>query len=277
MLLSVSAFTANTLLLRYLSGASVGLSPEMPLLFRSAVGMILVFVFFRGRRPTRLRPVLVEKGLILRGITGLLGTAAYYWTVPNLGAGMATLICNTYVIFASLIAILALGERLSVSRLIWLAASFAGIVCLLGPGADSTRFQLGWYEAIAIAGAIIAATSVILIRHLVAKHSIGTIYLAQCVWILLPVALLAGPDLAGLEQKHWLLLVVAGTFAGAGQLLMNEGYRCLPVSLGASIQMLWPVATATGGWLLFRETLTGVQLVGAAIVLTSIWRMSAKV
>lgn len=275
MLLSVTAFTVNTLLLRYLSGSAREISPDVPLLFRAAVGMVLVLVFFRGRRPTRVKPVFRERLLIVRGIVGLLGTAAYYWTVPTLGAGMATLICNTYVIFASVIAVLALGEKLTPARFAWLAASFVGIVLLVGPNADVGGFRLGWNEVVALAGAVLAAWAVVLVRRLAADHSIGTIYLAQCVWIFLPVVFLAGPDLVTLTLSDVLLLVAAATAAGWGQLAMNEGYRCLPVSTGASLQMLWPVATTAGGWVLFGERLILLQGIGAVLILAAIWRMSA--
>jgi drug/metabolite transporter (DMT)-like permease len=276
MSVSVSAFTVNTLLLRYLSGASRGIPPEVPLLFRAAVGMLIVLLFFRGRRPTRIKPVFTQRLLILRGITGLLGTAAYYWTVPQLGAGMATLICNTYVIFASIIAVLALGEKLTKARFAWLTAAFVGIVLLIGPNADVEGFSFGVYEWIALAGAILAAWSVVLVRRLVADHSIGTIYLAQCVWIFLPLIFVAGPLLPDLGPNDWGLLIAAAVAAGFGQLSMNEGYRCLSVSSGASMQMLWPVATTFGGWILFDEYLIPLQIVGAILILASIWRMSGS-
>ena len=140
MVLSVMAFTVNTLLLRYIGEGEHRISPDMPLLFRAAVGIIIVLVFFRGKRPTLIKPVFRDRSLVLRGLSGLLGTAAYYWTVPTLGAGKATLICNTYVIFASIIAMLSLGEKLTAKRFLWLAASFVGIVLLVGPRAGGEGF-----------------------------------------------------------------------------------------------------------------------------------------
>ena len=276
MLWSVAGFTVNTLLLRYLSGRAHGITPDVPLLFRAVVGIFIVLVFFRGRRPTRIKPVFTNWLLILRGVTGLLGTAAYYWTVPTLGAGMATLICNTYVIFASVIAVMALGEKLTTARFVWLAASFVGIVLLIGPNAGVTGFKIGINETIALVGAVLAASSVVLVRRLVADYSIGTIYLSQCVWIFLPLLFIAAPKLAVLSGGEVALLVLAGTAAGWGQLAMNEGYRCLSVSAGASIQMLWPVMTTMGGFLLFDESFVTLQLLGAVLILVSVWKVSVK-
>lgn len=276
MLLSVVGFTVNTLLLKHIGQTGRGIAPEVPLLFRAAVGMFIVLVFFRGRRPTRIVPVFRNRLLILRGLTGLLGTAAYYWTIPKLGAGMATLICNTYVIFASLIAVLALGEKLTLRRFAWMSLSFVGIVLLVGTNGESRSGFLGFYEIVALVGAILAAWSVVLVRRLTEEFSIGTIYLAQCVWILTPMIVVAGPALVDLAPVDWGLLVVAATAASYGQLAMNEGYRCLSVSLGASLQMLWPVFSILGGWMLFDERFAGFQMVGAVVVLTAVWRLSVS-
>lgn len=275
MVLSVLAFTVNTLLLKHLgTRPAAAVSPDVPLFFRALVGMFVVLVFFRGRRPTRIAPVFRDRSLILRGLTGLLGTAAYYWTVPTLGAGKATLICNTYVIFASLFAMFSLGESLTLRRFLWLAAAFAGIALLVGPSEAGEGFTFGFNEVLALFGALMAAWSVVLVRQLSLGFSIGTIYLAQCLWILGPVAVLAVPALPSLGWADVGLLVLAATAASYGQLAMNEGYRCLTVTTGASMQMLWPVATTAGGWLLFEERFGILQWLGAILILASIWHIA---
>jgi drug/metabolite transporter (DMT)-like permease len=277
MVLSVLAFSVNTLLLRYIGredGAGT-IGPDVPLLFRAAVGTLMVLAFFRGGRPVSIAPVFLDRQLVVRGIVGLLGTAAYYWTIPSLGAGKATLVCNTYVIFASVFAMFSLGERLTLSRTLWLVLAFSGIVLLIGPNGAGAGFAFGFHEVVALGGAILAAWAVVLVRQLSFVYSIGTIYLAQCLWILAPVAVLAVPDLASLSAADTGLLVLAATAAGFGQLAMNEGYRCLTVTTGASLQMLWPVFATAGGWLLFEERFGALQWLGAALILASIWRIAA--
>ncbi len=276
MLLSVLGFTLNSLLLKYLGSSDRPISASLPLLFRAGVGMIIVLAFFRGKRPTRIRPVFTERRLFLRGLSGLLGTAAYYWTVPTLGAGKATLICNTYVVFAALLAALCLGESLTPRRFLWLTLAFVGIVLLTGPSLDGSGFSVGWNELVALVGALTAAWSVILIRQLVKDHSVGTIYLAQCVWIFLPMLIFTGKELPDLDLSDVLLLTLAGTVAGYGQLAMNQGYRFLSVSTGGSLQMLWPVLTTLGGILFFDEKFALLQAIGAVLILGAIWRVSAR-
>jgi drug/metabolite transporter (DMT)-like permease len=275
MLVSVLAFTINTLLLKYIGSGDHRIGPDVSLFFRALVGTVVVLVFFRGSRPVRIAPVFRNRDLVLRGISGLLGTAAYYWTIPSLGAGKATLICNTYVVFASVFALFSLGEKLNLTRLLWLLAAFAGIALLVGPGDGGGGFTFGFYEVLALFGAVMAAWAVVLVRHLSLGFSIGTIYLAQCLWILGPVAILAVPDLASLSWNETGVLALAATAASFGQLAMNEGYRCLTVTTGASVQMLWPVATTVGGWLLFGERFGALQWLGASLILAAIFKITA--
>jgi drug/metabolite transporter (DMT)-like permease len=272
MLFSVSAFTVNTLLLKHL-GSTEHLGPLPPLLFRAMAGMAIVMLFFRGKTPARIRPVFTERRLISRGLAGLLGTAAYYWTVPPLGAGKATLFSTTYVVFAALIAAWILHEPLPRSRLMLMAVAFVGVVLLSGV---KNATLLGLPETVALIGAVTAAVSVVLIRQLSAQHTIGTIYLAQCVWIFIPILPFTLPHLGTLTPHSIAILTVAAIAAGYGQLAMNEGYRCLAVSTGASIQMIWPVLTSIGGVLFFAEHFTRLQIAGAVIILLANWAIAVR-
>ena len=81
--------------------------------------------------------------------------------------------------------------------------------------------------------------------------------------------------LPGLSLPDLALLCLAAVAASHGQLAMNEGFRCLPVSAGASLQMLWPVLTAAGGWIWFGERFTLLQGAGGVLILAACWFLSA--
>lgn len=272
MLFSVAAFTVNTLLLKHL-GSAEQVSTLSALFFRALAGIVIVMLFFRGKSPARFRPVFTEVRLISRGLTGLLGTACYYWTIPPLGAGKATLISMTYAVFAALIAAWILREHLTLVRLLWMLLAFAGIAML--SGAKGTGL-FGLPEIVALIGAITAAVTVVLIRKLSTVHSIGTIYLAQCVWIFFPILPFTLPELRDLSPTSLAYLTVAAIAASYGQLAMNEGYRCLAVATGASIQMIWPVLTSVGGILLFGEHFGPWQIAGAVVILLANWMIAVR-
>lgn len=278
MSLSVICFTGNTLFLKYL-GSIRSVDPYVALLFRAVVGAMIVLAFFRGRRPLEIIPIFRNKGLIARGISGVIGTVAYYVTIQSLGSGKSTLICNTYVLFAAIIASFALGEKLSRRRFVWMALAFVGISLLLGNGKSGAEPGSGIItspQLIGLIGAISAAVSVVLVRNLTLRYSNGTIFMAQCLWVLIAVAPIACRKMAGIEYSDIALLSLSAAMAAFGQLMMNEGFRRLTVATGASIQMLWPVLTAAGGFFFFGETFTPIQIVGAALILIGVWRVTIR-
>ncbi|MFV1994846.1 MAG: hypothetical protein ACC661_05365, partial [Verrucomicrobiales bacterium] len=99
--LSLLCFTANTLLLKYL-GAVREIDFSVALIFRAVVGTVIVLALFPKRRPVEFAAIFTDRALIARGFLGLLGTAAFYYTIPVLGAGKATLLCTTYVLFGAI-------------------------------------------------------------------------------------------------------------------------------------------------------------------------------
>lgn len=274
MIASVLCFTANTLLLKYLGSVRV-VSPSVAMLFRAVVGSLIVLTFFRGKGTLEISQIFRDRRLIARGVMGVLGTSAYYVTVPAMGAGKASILCNTYVLFAVLIASFAIGETLRKRQIFWISVAFVGITLLVGNGeahAKQTLFP-GFNEFIAIGGALCAATTVVLIRSLTKRFSNGTIFMTQCLWVGIAVLPFAIPALKEINGYDAFFLVCAGVMAGCGQMLLNEGFRRLTVALGSSIQMAWPLLTAVGGFFLFGETFTVLQLVGSALILGGIFQV----
>jgi drug/metabolite transporter (DMT)-like permease len=204
-------------------------------------------------------------------------TAAFYYTIHALGAGKATLFGNAYVLFAALIAAVFLRERLSLARTSWLVLAFLGIALLTSPGlAQGRPLGLGFSEIVALSGAITSGSAVVLIRRLTLRYSNATIYFSQCFWIgvtVIPFVLLrAGwPGWGGL-----VILILAGAAGGFGQIAMVQSYRYLEVARGASIQMALPVTASLGGFLLFGEVFTLLQVAGAALTVVGSWRVVAK-
>ncbi len=274
MVLSVLCFTTNTLLLKYL-GSVRGVDYSLAMVVRALVGVIIVFFFFNTRRPLEVKAAILHPRLILRGFLGVAGTAAYYWTINDLGAGKATLIGNTYVLFAAILAAIFLGERLSSAGVAWLLVAFCGIVLLTGADVRNGNV-LGLGEIVALGGALTSGWVVGLIRQLTLRYSNSTIYFSQCFWIavtVIPLAILRAtwPGWDGLAT-----LILAGVAGGYSQIAMVQGYRHLAVAKGASIQMALPVCASLGGFLLFGETFTSLGLAGAALTILGTWRVVAS-
>jgi drug/metabolite transporter (DMT)-like permease len=277
MVVSLFCFTANALLLKYL-GSELNVDPWQALLFRAVIGFSIVLLIFPktgGFGGLDLRRAALNRVMITRGIVGALGTAAYYITLPVLGAGKATLIGNTWVIWSALLAIFSLQERLASRQLIGIVIAISGLIFLTGAGHSEELGQSG-HEWIAVIGALLAAWTVIVIRQLTRTDSSATIFTAQCIYnalLALPFVLVGGWNSGFLGT---ILLSVAAGLASLGQLSMTEGFRHLPVSVGGAFQVLLPLSITLSSVALFGEKFSTAQAFGGALILAGGYQTIAR-
>jgi drug/metabolite transporter (DMT)-like permease len=265
MLGSAACFITNVLLIRALAGVE-NVSLWVVVSARFAVGLAIVCTLYRREfQPSHL---VTNRKLIERGLLGGLCTLGFYYTVTTLGAGRATFINNTYVIWGGLFAVFALREHLRPALLLGAVATILGLGFLTNPFAVGTR--TGFDDFIALLNSLGSAWIVVTIRQLHAREHTSTIFAAQCVFGLLLCAgpALANPDaIAAITPLACLLISIAGTCAAAGQLLMTHAFRDLSVAEGSLLQMLVPLGIALGGVLFFGEHFTALELLGGALIL----------
>ena len=262
MLGSAACFITNVLLIRAL-GSFSNASLWVVTSARFLVGLAIVCTLYRHEfKPTHL---FTNRKLIERGLLGGLCTLGFYYTVTKLGAGRATFINNTYVVWGGLFAVWILRERLSPTLLAGSLVTFVGLGLLTNPFASGAH--TGFFDFIALLNALGSAWIVVTIRQLHAREHSATIFAAQCVFGLLICGGPALGDLAAISPLAWAVLVVASTCAAAGQLLMTQAYRDLSVAEGSLLQMLVPLGIACGGAVFFHEHFTLPELLGGALIL----------
>ncbi len=274
MVASLACFTANALLLKHL-GTHEGTSPWLALLYRAIIGMAVVQIlcstrmaaqFGAAKGSLNFRRAATSGMLVSRGVLGAFGTAAYYLTLPVLGAGKATLIGNTWVIWSALLAVFLLKEHLAKRQLVGIFVAISGLVLLTGSDAHGVRGH-AFYELIAIAGALVAAVTVVVIRQLTRSESTATIFVSQCIY----TALLALPFVIGsgwqVSVPQSAFLTAAATAAAVGQLAMTEGFRHLPVTTGGAFQVALPLCITLASMVIFHEAFSLGQTAGAALII----------
>ncbi|HYD84246.1 MAG TPA: DMT family transporter, partial [Opitutus sp.] len=230
---------------------------------RFAVGLVLIALVYRREcEPSHL---FRNARLASRGLIGGLGVYGYYVTVVHLGAGRATFINNTYVIFGALLAVWLLRERFSLAIAAGSAAALTGLALLTNAFAAGS--QTSAYDLLAIAVALGSAFIVVTIRQLHATEHTSTIFAAQCVYGLLICGIPSMLHPAPVPALAWIIMLLAGLLAAAGQLAMTRAFRDLPVGEGSLLQMLVPIGIACGGFLFFDERFARHELIGAALIL----------
>ena len=265
MFLSVVLFAGNALMIRAL-GDIGKIDSWIVATFRFVVGFAVLFGFFYSRGGFQPRNMLTNPLLILRGVLGGVGIWIFYLTIIELGAGRATFISNTYVVFGAVMAGLFLREKLTVRLIASLVVAMVGLALLTG--ANELRMP-GPYELLGILGAVIAGVIVVCIRKLHERENSSTIFGAQCLYGLIisaaPTAIHATP----LPALAVFLLVGSGLLAAFGQLSMTRAFKDLPVGQGSMMQLLLPPLIAAGGVIFFGETYSTVELVGIGLILTA--------
>lgn len=262
MLVSAACFVTNVLLIRAIAQFE-HVDVWTVSCARFVVGLAMVAGFYwHAWQP---RHLFTNSKLVERGLLGGVGVAGFYFTVVHLGAGRATFINNTYVVWGALLAVLILRERLGRPLIAGSVAALAGLGLMTG--AFATGATVSRYDVLAIAVAIASGYIVVTIRQLHASEHTATIFSAQCVYGLLACAWPAALHLKPIGLTAGSLLAIASAGAGAGQLLMTRAFRDLSVAEGSLLQMTVPLGIALGEILWFGERFSGAELLGAGLIL----------
>lgn len=255
-------FTANALLIKYL-GTHHQVSTWSLVFLRGLVGLGIVVIFYGQRAGLSLTRAFTQPMLVTRGLLGAFGLCAYYWTIPRLGAGLATLLSNLYVVLGAVFAACFLvKEKLSPAQFVWLLVSLCGVGLL-----SQARLGIDLAFVIALAGAVSAGMVIVIIRYLHRTEATPTIFASQCVYAMIGVLPLAFPEMLQLGGTALGWALAASFIAALGQLTMTHSFRYLSVSIGGSFHLTIPVWISIGSFFLFGETFSPLQLAGAALIL----------
>lgn len=246
-----------------------GMNGGQVTLVRFAVGIAAVVGVFLSRpgsfRPRR-RWLLATRGGF-GGVSALL----YFLAIERIPAGEATLLNNTFPIWAVLISLVVLNERPTFHLAVALALASAGVFLVVGGG--GVDLGLGAGELLAVISGVSGGAAVTSIRALRADTNAPTIFLAFAVGgflVSIPFAFDGWPT--GLLPYAATLGV--GVVAFLAQLFMTEAYGALSVPEAALWQNLTPIASylwaLTLGEAIGWATVLGVLLGVAGIVYGSI-------
>jgi drug/metabolite transporter (DMT)-like permease len=270
MLASVVLFAVNTLMVRAIATAAPEADGWMATLMRGAVGLVVVIAMFGHGRGLRLSGIFQSRLVLMRGVVGAVSILAFYVTITGMGAGRAVILNLTYPLWGTIIASLWLKEHIRPAAMAWMAAGFAGLVVFIG--GNGNLLSPRPLDLLGIFGAMSAGWVVVIIRRLRNEEHPATVYASQAAFSLL-LALPFSARVVELPGAALGALTLAAVLVTLGQLAMTRAYHDLSVSRGSAIQMLLPIVTATGGWLLFGETFQPLELAGAFLTIIATWQI----
>jgi drug/metabolite transporter (DMT)-like permease len=209
---------------------------------------------------------------VSRGLFGGFAALLYFLSIARIPAGEATLLNNTFPIWAVLLSLFLLNERPTFHLAVALVLASAGVFLVLGGG--GVTFHLGTGELLAIVSAITGGAAVTSIRALRATDNAPTIFFAFAVGgflVSIPFSLGPWPH----AWAPYLATLGIGIVAFLAQLFMTEAYGALSVPEAAVWQQLTPIASYLWaltlgepvGWSTVAGVLLGVVGVAYGVVL----------
>ncbi|HKI97500.1 MAG TPA: DMT family transporter [bacterium] len=241
-----------------------GMHPFEVAFFRNLIAVLLLAAWHRQHFLACFRTEHVRLH-ILRGSLNVTAMLAFFYAVLITPLATVAALGFTAPLFASVLAIFVLRERLQWHRLSVIALGFAGALLILRPGV--TEVSRG--PVLLLASSAIWAVTIMVIKVLARTDSSTTITVYMGT-VMAPLSLLAAaffwqwPDGA---QLLWLLLIaVLGTL---GQLSLAQSFRLADVGAVLPLDFLKLVWGTLLGFFIFAEVPDVFTWVGGSMIFGS--------
>jgi len=257
MLISIAAFTVMNSLVKYLQHL-----PAFELVFFRSIGSCVICFFLLLKQGI---PILgnERKLLLSRGLFGVTSMFLFFAVVKLIPFGSAVSLRYISPIFAGILAIFILKER--ITTLQWGCFLMAFIGVLLIKGVDARISLLGL--ALILTSALFSGMVYIIIRKIGKRdHPLVVVnyfmFIATCVGAFFSIFNWQSP--VGTE---WILLLSLGIFGFVGQLFMTKAYQIASIGTVAPMKYLEAVFALLVGWIWFGEGYTFLSLIGIFLVI----------
>jgi drug/metabolite transporter (DMT)-like permease len=200
----------------------------------------------------------------------------WHHSIGAVGAGLATVLGNTQVVFVGLLAWAALSERPENRSLVAIPVVFLGVTLIsgvIGSGAYGDDPALG--VAYGLLTGITYALFLLILRqgNTDERRPAGPLFDATAsAAVFSALGGIAVGDIdwvPGPESQAWLVLLALSSQV-LGWLLISVSLPRLPAVLTSIVLMLQPVSTVFLGAVLLSEAPSAVQLAGVAIVIAGV-------
>lgn len=248
-------------LIRYVSAE---LHPFQIAFFRNLFGLVLFLPFFvkYGLGPLRTKRLPMHA---LRGALNIGAMLMYFMALAIAPIAEVTALGFTAPIFAALLGILILGEKVRFRRWAAIVLGFAGTLIILRPGFQ----EIGLGQLLVCCSTFLWGITLIVIKQLGRTESSITITiymnLLLSVFSIVPAILVwRMPTL-----EAWGLLFLLGILGTLGQVAIAQSLKEAEAGIVMPLDFLKLVWVSIFGWFLFGEGLDVFVWVGAGIVLGS--------
>lgn len=217
--------------------------------------------------------------MVLSGTFLAISQAAYFAAIRSSGVTVATLltICISPVV-VTIVSVLLKFEHLTARTVLALVCAMIGSVLLVGVQSPETvngNLLLG--SLLSLVSAIGYAGMILCGRFLAADYhplQVTTVTFSAATLVLIVANLLSGVVIIQTAQG-WLLVLYLGLVPTAfAYWLFQKGLRSVSATAASIVSMLDPLVSAVLAWMLFGERLAALGIVGAGLLILSIFLLS---
>lgn len=249
-----------------LMAVSVKLLPDIPtyekIFFRNFTGLIISFFIIKSKNQSFIGNN--KKLLILRSTFGLLGVAAYFYSISKLPLANSAILNKLSPIFVLIFASLILGEKIKKLQIPALIISVFGIALVIKPGIN-TNFAV---QIIGLSSAVFAGMAYTVVRKLREYDSPETIVFYFC--LLSSLAMLPFFVTEGFVMptpRGWISAILLGIFATLAQLSLTKAYRHAPAGELSIYSYSNIIFSAIIGLILWNEIPDSLSIIGGILII----------
>jgi len=201
----------------------------------------------------------------LRGLTAIVAMLCWFYGLAMMPIAEATALSFTAPIFASIGAILFLGERMGVRRWSAIVVGFAGAMIVLRPGVTAISLP----ALVVLGGSAAVAGSIIMVKILSRTEPTSLIVAYMGIY-LVPMSLIPAVFVWTTPTgTEWLWLIFIGGVATLAQLAVTSAYAAADATVILPFDYTRLLFAAMVGYFAFGEMPDAWTWVGAAIIAAS--------
>ena len=246
-----------------------GIIMELPvaqiLFLRSLVIVLITLSIGRGAVLTGLRQSPNKHMMLYRTALTLAAWCMYYPGGRYLQLAEMTTLYYFAPVFTIVLAVIFLGERLTLARVAAAAIGFFGVVIACNP----VGLSIGWPSLLVLAAAFCWSVAMILMRTISKSEStlVQTLAINLCYVIIMGIA--SAFWWQPMDARSIAFVVIAGLVGGAAQFALVDAARLVPAGVLGTVEYSALIWAFVFGYLFWAEVPSNTVYIGAALITTA--------
>ena len=255
-----------------------GSNPVMMTMFRSLlpIPIILAFLLFK-KIPIKIPAKSLGKFRIIALIGSTVTSVMLNMSYNYIPVGMSTTLHFVYPTFVSILCFLFYKEHIDRAKILALMISSAGILCFFQGGANGSLVGI----LLALGSGLTYAFYMMSVDKWGIKDMHPMVFsLYTCLFVSIYTFLygaMTNQVTFDLTPLSWLYtFIVAVSVSVGANAFLQVGIRYTGASTSAILSMFEPITSVVCGVLILNESLSGVKLLGCALILFAVYLLTRK-